>query len=299
MDSDDSEFYGSPEERRQLQSRVDGFDARAWARQHSVWGFGSPCRRPSASAKSAELHNPYAGISCARQLAETLDDFLSRLPPATTDASEDTPWIFICNPYVSRKKRHDDGGEFMKGNEFEAPTEDESHVGLVVEGGMKRLELLTEFRQKLELSGRSAALVKRELVQEQSQAVADILRLAQAGKVRSGKWMLFCPPSDVNEVWGRVARATAHNELGIAAKVSPRPQFDHVRKDRIICIYTSDFQDKSDVGRVLRQLRNLKLVGPGRPIIYYKPDIFTYIGLSHGNPWGLAASIYNSKTFES
>lgn len=75
----------------------------------------------------------------------------------------------------------------MKGNECEAPTEKDSHVGLVVEGGMERLELLADFRQKLELSGRSATFLKQELLQEQNQAVVDILRLAQAGKVRSGK----------------------------------------------------------------------------------------------------------------
>ncbi|EFY89337.1 DNA polymerase II large subunit-like protein [Metarhizium acridum CQMa 102] len=320
MDSDDSEFYGSPEERRQLQARVDRFDAHAWAEQHSVWGCGSPCRSPAVAAKSTKLHNPYAGISYAWQLSETLDDFLSRLPPETTDGSEDLPWIFICNPYVSRTGKQEEDGVNMKGNECEAPTEKDSHVGLVVEGGMERLELLANFRQKLEQSGRSATFLKQELLQEQNQAVVDILRLAQAGKVRSGKWMLFCSPSEVNEIWGLVAKATARNELGIAAKVNPRSQFDDVRKDRVICIYTADFQDKSDVGRVLQQLKKLKLVGPGLPTMYYKPgestwrgncrteppphhsndesDIFTYIGLSHGNPWGLAASIYSSKSFQ-
>lgn len=210
MDSDDSEFYGtnfpkqyridnwlingflgSPDERRQLQTRVDRFDAHAWAEQHSIWGFGSPCRSPAAAAKSTNLHNPYAGISYAWQLSETLDDFLSRLPPETTDGSEDLPWIFICNPYVSRKEKHEENGGYMKGNECEAPTEKDSHVGLVVEGGMERLELLADFRHKLELSGRSATFLKQELLQEQNQAVVDILRLAQAGKVRSGK---VCTP---------------------------------------------------------------------------------------------------------
>lgn len=90
--------------------------------------------------------------------------------------------------------------------------------------------------------------------------------------------MLFCSPSEVNEIWGLVAKATAQNELGIAAKVNPRSQFDDFRKDRVICIYTADFQDKSDVGRVLQQLKRLKLVGPGLPTMYYKPGESTSRG---------------------
>lgn len=36
--------------------------------------------------------------------------------------------------------------------------------------------------------------------------------------------MLFVEPTSVNEVWARVAQATARNELGIAAKVTPREE---------------------------------------------------------------------------
>jgi hypothetical protein len=83
--------------------------------------------------------------------------------------------------------------------------------------------------------------------------------------------MLFCTPHEVNEVWAAVAKATAANELGIAAKVAPRMLDEDRRKDRLICVYTSDFRDRTEVGRVLRKLRQLGLVeGNGRHI-YYKP----------------------------
>lgn len=85
--------------------------------------------------------------------------------------------------------------------------------------------------------------------------------------------MLFCSPQEVNEIWEVVAKATAKNELGVAAKVAPKSQTDDARKDRIICVYTSDFHDKADVGRVLKKLRELKLIETkGRPI-YYKPGL--------------------------
>lgn len=89
------------------------------------------------------------------------------------------------------------------------------------------------------------------------------------------QWMLFCTAQEVNTVWEVVAKATAENELGIAAKVAPRPEVEDPRKDRLICVYTADFKDRVDVDRVLQKLRALKLVeARGRPI-YYKPGEIT------------------------
>lgn len=81
--------------------------------------------------------------------------------------------------------------------------------------------------------------------------------------------MLFVEPKNVNAVWEIVARATAQNELGIAAKVAPRDPADS-RRVHLICIYTYNFMDKDDVGRVLVRLRQLELVRTGGRPIYYK-----------------------------
>lgn len=86
--------------------------------------------------------------------------------------------------------------------------------------------------------------------------------------------MLFCPATEVNEVWEIVAKATANNELGIAAKVAPRSPLEDPRKDRLLCVYTADFSDTADVGRVLQKLRELKLVEARARPIYYKPGKF-------------------------
>lgn len=83
--------------------------------------------------------------------------------------------------------------------------------------------------------------------------------------------MLFCAPSDVNDVWSLVAKATVDNTLGVAAKVAPRSPLEDPRKDRLICVYTSDFSDKPDIGRVLQRLRELHLVETKFKQIYYKP----------------------------
>lgn len=224
-----------------------------------------------------------------------MDDFLAWLPPATTLRSEGAPWIFIYNPYIPRfEKRHSEG-DYFKANEDEAPAEEGSQVKLIVQGGMERLELVSSLQRNLERAGKSHMAIQREMDRERKRAALDILNLAHAAKVRTGKWLLFCSPSEVNEIWELVAKATANNKLGIAAKVAPRSPFDDQRRDRLLCVYIPDFLDRSDVGRVLQKLRELRLVeSRGRPV-YYKPDAFTYNGISHGNPWGLSASIYSSK----
>lgn len=87
--------------------------------------------------------------------------------------------------------------------------------------------------------------------------------------------MLFVEPTLVNEIWERVAQATARNELGIAAKVAPREERGSAR-ERLVCIYTYDFRDRDDVARVLHRLRQLHLVrdrASGRHI-YYKAGGF-------------------------
>lgn len=80
--------------------------------------------------------------------------------------------------------------------------------------------------------------------------------------------MLFCTVFEINEVWESVAKATANNELGIAAKVATKPHLDQ-RTERLICVYTEDFSNIKDVTRVAEKLKQLGLTR-GKPL-YYKP----------------------------
>ncbi|KAH6890956.1 hypothetical protein B0T10DRAFT_595013 [Thelonectria olida] len=292
--SDDSDFYGDEETVRRLHRRVDDFDVDEWIlQQEENSGRALPQENPFAD--TSHLHNPYVGVYYAWQLTETIDAFLKRLPPRTTEQADGIPWIYICNPYIPRVEKALAGNQASKGNEDEAPEEEGSRTMLVVEGGMERLDILRKFGEGTKKFQSAPSMQEREISKERKAAASDILKLAHAGKVRAGKWMLFCPPAEVNEVWEIVAKATANNELGIAAKVAPRPIEDDSRKDRLICVYTTDFTDRADVGRVLQKLRELRLVEARGRYIYYKPDVFTYLGISSGNLWGLKASIYSSR----
>ncbi|EQB51365.1 hypothetical protein CGLO_09098 [Colletotrichum gloeosporioides Cg-14] len=291
MDSEESDFYGDEDVIEGLEARVNSFNVAQWWEETRAVQLNR--RAKAEPTDSTKLHNPYVGVPYAWQLTETVSDFLNRLPPETTEGTAEVPWIFICNPFIPRKNRFLAQNQFSKGNEDEAPEEDGSQLNTLVEGGTERLRILRSFVDGIHRTKKSATAKLLEINHEKKQAVKDVLSLAHACKVRSGKWLLFCSPRDVNEVWAIIARATANNELGIAAKVAPR-QDATGRKDRMIAVYTADFNDVTDVMRVLRRLRELKVVeAMGRPI-YYKPDAFTYIGVAHGNQWDIKASIHSS-----
>ncbi|KAI2622667.1 DUF1917-domain-containing protein [Hypomontagnella submonticulosa] len=294
MSSDDSDFYGDDEVMADLKAKVKGLDVKAWWGEYQV--LDTPLKlqaRKQEVVDISRLHNPYAGMEYAWQLTETIEDFLERLPPATTDEFPGGPWIWVCNPYINRKKKSEADNQKIRGGEDEAPEAEGADLTSVVEGGMERLHIASEFIDSFKKSGQHPALITRECRKAGMDAAKAILDLAQALHVRCGKWMLFCTALEVNEVWETIARATANNELGIAAKVATRSAVD-TRTERLICVYTADFTDTKDVRRVAERLKQLGLVqARGKPL-YYKPDVYTYLGISHGNPWEIRASIYDT-----
>jgi hypothetical protein len=134
---------------------------------------------------------------------------------------------------------------------------------------MARLHLLSEFITHAQASGRPPTVIGREINRERALAVQQILDLAHHLVVRAGKWMLFPEPGYVDEVWAVVARYTANNELGMAAKVAPKDEAGAGRA-RLVCVYTQDFRDKGDVTRVLGRMKGLGLVREKGRMIYYK-----------------------------
>ncbi|PKS07090.1 hypothetical protein jhhlp_005688 [Lomentospora prolificans] len=272
MDLDDSDFYGDDDTVADLKQRVKEFNTDRWWKDRAMVPL-QPTPSFTTPRSKTHLHNPYQGYNFAWQLTESLDDFFTRLPPATTDAEDKLPWIYICNPYVQRKPKAEAQSHASKGNEDEGPEEDGSNLSMANSGGMERLHLLTNFIQGALAIGGNVPAVLKDIENQKLQAMQDILNLAHACKVRCGKWMIFCDPSTVNEVWEKVARATANNELGIAAKVAPRPSEEFGRRERLTCVYTADFRDRRDVGRVLRRLKELGLVNSRDKPLYYKPGV--------------------------
>ena len=93
---------------------------------------------------------------------------------------------------------------------------------------------------------------------------------------RSGKWLLFPLKEDLDTVWPKIAKATEDGLLGIGAKSStakPNPNSTS-SKVGVICVYTYDSDDVTDVKRVLEQLRALGF----NYRLNYKEDEQTHLG---------------------
>ncbi len=72
---------------------------------------------------------------------------------------------------------------------------------------------------------------------------------------RDGKWMVFPATEEVDAVWGKIEEAVREGLLGDEAKVAPSPLRGKV--GHVICIYTYDSDDKTDLLRILTRLRAL------------------------------------------
>ncbi|KAI8276021.1 hypothetical protein K4K59_009930 [Colletotrichum sp. SAR11_240] len=192
MDSEESDFYGDEDIIEGLEARVNSFNVAQWWEETRAVQLNRKAK--AEPADSTKLHNPYAGVPYAWQLTETLSDFLNRLPPETTEGTADIPWIFICNPFIPRKSRFLAQNQFSSGNEDEAPEEDGSQLNTLVEGGTERLRILGNFVDGIHRTKKSATAKLLEINHEKKQAVKDVLSLAHACKVRSGKASNLCFP---------------------------------------------------------------------------------------------------------
>ncbi|KAI1751104.1 hypothetical protein F4782DRAFT_204149 [Xylaria castorea] len=295
MSSDESEFYGDNDLTADMERKVEDFDVQKWWQDDEALEtpMKNQARGGPETAHESHLHNPYAGETFAWQLTETVDAFLKRLPPATTEETPGHSWIWICNPYIKRKSRNDAENRHIRGGEDEAPEDEGADLATLMQAGEERLGFASSFIHQFRKPGISPALVIQESRKAGMDAAKDILNLAKGLRVTCGKWMLFCTTFEVNEVWEIIAKATANNELGIAAKVAPKSNVDQ-RRERLICVYTADFSDMKEVTRVAKMLKQLGLV-KNKPL-YYKPDAYTYLGIASGNPWEIRASIYDTRS---
>jgi hypothetical protein len=268
-------------------------------RQHSVIAYrrvGSS--KPTEAAKPAEMvvetastvepaaapsrpPHPHDGRPHCWQLAETVSEFLERLPPSTAKAKDIGPWIFVRNPLL--------------------PSSDsDTNVAAFVAKGTNLLHRFENEKTTLESEhaktgkGRPAAPLTLRINRLRHQLERDIFAAARETGVITGKWMVFPTADRVDEFWAAVAGATVKGELGIEAKVATD---EPTKKDsaRLIAVYTRDYEDKDDVRRVLRKLLDLGLVKADQRPIYYKCDALTYLEINSGNPYGLKASRYSSK----
>jgi len=135
--------------------------------------------------KAATLYNPYEGAFSGRQLGETVDEFLERLPPATTPITDIVHWIYIANPYRKAPKRD----EHEQNESDEAPPDEESDWARFVVLGGNLLEELTTIRHTIEKqkAGKAKAIITRAVNPEKEMIVKKLLDTAVELHCTSGK----------------------------------------------------------------------------------------------------------------
>lgn len=76
---------------------------------------------------------------------------------------------------------------------------------------------------------------------------------------RDGKWLVFVPVEEVDQWWERIKEGIRQGLLGRLAKIALSARPDRwTGKDRhVICVYTYDSEDKTDVERVRRGLHDI------------------------------------------
>ncbi|KAI0389347.1 DUF1917-domain-containing protein [Xylariaceae sp. FL0594] len=292
MDSDESNFYGDEQLVTDLEEQVAGMSVQAWWGAHK--GTATPLEpqaQDAAGGDVSHLHNPYASNKYARQPEESVDAFLNRLPPSTTEQTPGHNWIWIYNPYRKTKTQADAQNRQVPGGEDEVPEAEGADLLTMMQAGQERLDIASSFCNEFRNSGHTMAVISRETRKAGIDAAKDILGLAEGLSVTCGKWMLFCPIQTVDEVWALIAKATANNELGIGAKVAAKPNVEE-KPERLICVYTENFANRADVVRVAEKLKQLGLLR--RKPLYYKPDAYTYLGIASGNPWNIRPTIYDT-----
>ncbi len=117
---------------------------------------------------------------------------------------------------------------------------------------------------------------------------SSIDKLARAAGLVVGKWLLYVPKDSIDQVWKKVAHATLEGELGSSTKVATARQAGP-GDEYVICVYTEDYLDTDDVKRVREKLRGLGFTQR----LYYKPDIYTYLGIYSKTFPGVRASRYS------
>jgi Domain of unknown function (DUF1917) len=91
-----------------------------------------------------------------------------------------------------------------------------------------------------------------------------------------GKWLIFVRANDVDTTWEKIRQAAEDGKLGNAAKVATAMPNPNARDPnmRVICVYTYDWTDESDVHRIRQALCELGITWK----IPYKADQETHAG---------------------
>jgi len=87
---------------------------------------------------------------------------------------------------------------------------------------------------------------------------------------KTGKWLVFVDIHELDKTWKTIKKATEKGFLGIEAKAATAKSNPNAssENEKVICIYTYNWQDVDDVYRVEKSLRSIGI----ETTLYYKTD---------------------------
>lgn len=118
-----------------------------------------------------------------------------------------------------------------------------------------------------------------------------IRELALNHGVLHGKWLMHLDTGfKVDRAWECIARAALDGKI-CSAKVSPRgPHGPRSDSRHVICVYNQNFTDEEQVVRLDATIRAAGV----KCVLYYKPDVYTYLGIYRNNRWKICPTVYES-----
>ena len=102
--------------------------------------------------------------------------------------------------------------------------------------------------------------------------------------------ILFFSRSKIDVSWTAIAKAVVSGTLGTAAKMFESDSSEE-ESYYVICVYTEDFTNEEEVWAAEKSLRKLGITER----LYYKPNIYTTVGIYRENEWGIRPTIYQSR----
>jgi len=132
--------------------------------------------------------------------------------------------------------------------------------------------------------------------------------LAARHSVLGGKWLVFVPREQCQRAFQAAACATAEGRLGPLVRCSTLPLTATDSRlpptssplNHVISVWTPDYTDLAEVGRVLWQLRSLGAPFDtfSAPVLRFKADIYSVLGIYRGNAQGITPSRFSSCDWE-
>ena len=132
----------------------------------------------SAASKQLELRDPFKNDSSGRNLSETVDDFLKRLPPTDPSSAVVGPWLWIVNPEPNHKGKDSD--------------REDADRGASAEWGARCKALLDDYQAEeakinKTMEGKALASITRKLTPQRKKLREDLLRASEEERCVCGK----------------------------------------------------------------------------------------------------------------